>query len=289
VKEIDTIADHYYVQKTGQGKSIIFLPAGGFSGNEGLNIAEYLGCGYETHMIDLPGFGRSKGIEGTATPLEMAKWVKGYLDQEGIETVILIGHSMGGAILLNFAVHYPERVNRLILLDQGHKRFPRVPVSEFGAFAYVFPFLNVCVRLFGRHLLKRVERLFSMEDDPVSKNFDEEAEQFCQRFSIPDTTYVRTALKSQPMFSVEALNLMFGYYNLNLPGLLGQVEAPVYLVYGTFEGIDKKEFISTRKAIRKMKRKTDSVIYRSLNSGHYVHWSNSFDLDELKVFLDSSH
>ncbi|NQD68580.1 alpha/beta hydrolase [Bacillus haikouensis] len=286
---MNTFTNHYYVQKTGQGKSVIFLPAGGFSGNEGLNIAEYLNCGYETHMIDLPGFGRSKGIEGRTTTLKMAKWVKGYLDQEEIEKAILIGHSMGGALLLNFAVHYPERVNRLILLDQGHKRFPRVPVSEFGVFAYAFPFLNVCVRLFGFPLLKRLEPLFSKEDDSEIKDVAGEAERFCQRFSIPDSPYVRMALKQQPDFSIDALNLMFGYYNLNLPVLLEQIEVPVYLVYGTFKGMDEKEFKFTERAIRKMKRKTDSVTYRSLNGGHYVHWNKSFNLDELKEFLESSH
>jgi 2-hydroxy-6-oxonona-2,4-dienedioate hydrolase len=97
------------------------------------------------------------------------------------------------------------------------------------------------------------------------------------------------ALKQQPDFSIDALNLMFGYYNLNLPVLLEQIEVPVYLVYGTFKGMDEKEFKFTERAIRKMKRKTDSVTYRSLNGGHYVHWNKSFNLDELKEFLESSH
>jgi 2-hydroxy-6-oxonona-2,4-dienedioate hydrolase len=289
VSTINTFANHYYVQKTGNGKSVIFLPAGGFSGNEGLNIAEHLECDYETHMIDLPGYGRSKGIEGRATSLKMAKWVKGYLDKEGIETAILVGQSMGGALLLNFAVHYPERVKRLILLDQGHKRFPRVPVSEFGAFAYAIPFLNVCVRLFGGSLLKWMEPLFSEGSDSGNKDIDEEAEQFCKRFSIPDSPYVRMALEHQAKFSIDTLNLMFGYYNLNLPSLLEKMKVPVYLVYGTFKGLDEKEFEFTDKSIRKIRRKTDSVIYRSLNGGHYVHWSKSFDLDELKEFLEPPH
>jgi 2-hydroxy-6-oxonona-2,4-dienedioate hydrolase len=254
-----------------------------------MNIAEYLIDGYETHMIDLPGFGRSKGIEGKVTALKMAKWVKGYLNQEGIQKAILIGHSMGGAFLLAFAVHFPERVKKLILLDQGHKRFPRVPVSEFGVFAFAFPFLNVCVGLFGRHLLKRIEPLFSQENEPGNKDIEVEVERFCEKFSIPDSTYVKLALEQQADFSIDALNLMFGYYNLNLPVLLEQVKVPVFLVYATFEDMDKREFESTKKAIRKLKRKTDSITYRSLNSGHYVHWSDSFELDELKDFLESTH
>jgi 2-hydroxy-6-oxonona-2,4-dienedioate hydrolase len=286
---INTSNDRYYVEKAGQGKSIIFLPAAGYSGNEGMNIAEHLSDGYETHMIDLPGFGRSKGIGEKVTPLIMAEWLKGYLDQEGIEKAILIGHSMGGAILLVFAVHFPERVKKLILLNQGHKRFPRVPVSEFGVFAFAFPFLSLGVRLFGPPLLKRLEPLFSQENEPGNKEIEAEVARFCEKFSIPESTYVRLALEQQADISIDALNLMFGYYNLNLPVLLEQVKVPIFLVYATFEDMDKREFESTKKAIRKLKRKTESITYRSLNSGHYVHWSDSFELDELKDFLDSPH
>jgi 2-hydroxy-6-oxonona-2,4-dienedioate hydrolase len=278
----------YYAERTGRGKQILFLPAAGFSGNEGLNIAEHLSSAYETHMIDLPGFGRSRGLDGTADSMKMAEWVKGYMDREGIEKAFLIGHSMGGALLLAFAFHFPERVNKLILLDQGHKRFPRIPVSEFGAFAYAFPILNVGVRVFGRRLLNRLEPLFSGEEDSDERGMDEETERFCHRFSIPDNPHVRLALKSQVDLSIDALNLMFGYYNLNLPKMLQQVKIPVHLVYATFEGIDDKEADVTKKAVLDMKRRTELVTYHSLVGGHYVHWNEAFDLDKVKLFIESS-
>ncbi|OAT80123.1 hydrolase [Bacillus sp. MKU004] len=278
----------YHVERTGRGKPILFLPAAGFSGNEGLNIAEHLSSGFETHMIDLPGFGRSGGIEGTADSMKMAEWVKGYLDREGIEKAFLIGHSMGGALLLAFAFHFPERVNKLVLLDQGHKRFPRIPAAEFGTFAYALPLLNVGVKVFGRRFLKMLEPLFSGGDGSDERDMEAETEQFCRRFSIPDTPHVRLALKSQVDFSIDALNLMFGYYNLNLPKLLQQVKVPVHLVYATFEGIDEKEAVATRKAIMYMERRTDLVAYHSLDGGHYVHWNEEFDLGGIRRFIESS-
>jgi 2-hydroxy-6-oxonona-2,4-dienedioate hydrolase len=278
----------YHVERAGSGKPILFLPAAGFSGNEGLNIAEHLSSGFETHMLDLPGFGRSKGIEGMADSLKMAVWVKGYMDLEGIGKAFLIGHSMGGALLLAFAFHFPERVNKLVLLDQGHKRFPRIPVSEFGPLAYALPLLNVGVKVFGRRFLKRLEPLFSREGGSDERDMDEETEQFCRRFSIPDTPHVRLALKSQVDFSIEALNLMFGYYNLNLPKMLKQVKVPVQLMYATFEGIDEKEAEATKKAVVYMKRRTDLVTYHSLDGGHYVHWNEALELDKVRRFMESS-
>ncbi|XXM70649.1 alpha/beta hydrolase [Lysinibacillus sphaericus] len=274
-------------ERAGRGKPILFLPAAGFSGNEGLNIAEYLSADYETHMIDLPGFGGNSGIEGVADSLKMAEWVKGYMDREGIEKAHLIGHSMGGALLLAFAFHFPERVNKLILLDQGHKKFPRIPVSEFGSFAYALPLLNVGVKMFGRRFLKRLDPLFSGEAGSDERDMDAETEQFCRRFSIPDTPHVRLALKAQVDFSIDALNLMFGYYNLHLPKLLQKVKVPVHLVYATFEGIDEKEAAATRKAVGYMERRTDLVTYHSLVGGHYVHWNEAFDLEGIRRFLES--
>ncbi|WP_147232383.1 alpha/beta fold hydrolase [Paraliobacillus ryukyuensis] len=81
VRKISNNTSEYFVKKVGCGESIIFLPAGGFSGNEGLNIAEHLKEKFETHLIDLPGLGKSKSIDGKVTSLTLANWVKKYLDQ----------------------------------------------------------------------------------------------------------------------------------------------------------------------------------------------------------------
>jgi len=57
--------------------------------------------------IDLPGFGQSS-IDDSLSMESMADDVKAVLDREGIETCVLIGHSMGGYVGLAFAEKYPE-------------------------------------------------------------------------------------------------------------------------------------------------------------------------------------
>ncbi|MGP4108552.1 alpha/beta fold hydrolase [Virgibacillus sp. L01] len=71
----------YHSVIIGQGKPLIFLPALGFSGNEGLNIAESLAGSYECHLLDLPGLGKSDGLKGSVSMLDIASWVKQYADQ----------------------------------------------------------------------------------------------------------------------------------------------------------------------------------------------------------------
>lgn len=274
----------YYVERVGEGEPIIFLPAGGFAGNEGLNIAEHLSINFETHMIDLPGIGKSNGITHRITSLKLANWVKEYLDKQQIEKVFLIGHSLGGAILLSFAIHYPEKVKKLILLDQGHKPFPRIPISEFGHFAFTFPLLNIGVKFFGRGFLKKLAPFFKQEDE--EDDIDNTLKEFCDRVSIEQNNYVRTAIKESAGFTIDGLNLMFGYYNLNLPKMLKQIKVRTYLVYGTFESIDEKEHTKTLNYIHKIKKYNLPIKYRPVNGGHYVHWSDSLLLNDIKSFLN---
>jgi 2-hydroxy-6-oxonona-2,4-dienedioate hydrolase len=200
VRKITNITHHYYVERIGQGEPIIFLPAAGFRGKEGLNIAEYLSDKFETHLIDLPGMGKSKGIDGRVTSIKLANWVKEYLAQQQIEKTNLIGHSLGGAILLAFAVHYPDKVNKLILLDQGHKPFPRIPKSEFGPFAYLFPLLNICVKIFGKPLLNKLTPLFTQGNEE-RRDLEATLKQFCKHAGIQENEYVRLVLKNQAVIS----------------------------------------------------------------------------------------
>ncbi len=291
VRKISNNSYEYFVEKVGFGKPIIFLPAGGFSGIEGLNIAEHLKGDFETHLVDLPGLGKSNGLEGNITSLKLANWMKDYLDRMKIEKVNLIGHSLGGAVSLAFAVHYPQRVEKLILLDQGHKPFPRVPTSEFGLFAYAFPILNIGVKLFGERFLSKLAPFFTQEDEQESNesSFENEVKNFCERVNVKENQYVRIALKHQADFSLKGLNLMFGYYNLNLPQLLKKVDVPTYLYYGTFENLDEKEYRKTIHFIHKLKNHNLPIKYHSVQGGHYVHWNEDFSLSDLEEVMKNAY
>ncbi|WP_246206672.1 alpha/beta hydrolase [Virgibacillus ihumii] len=273
----------YYAEKVGAGEPIIFLPAAGFPGNEGLNIAEYLEEDFVTHMLDLPGLGKSMGIQARQiTSLEMANWVKEYLDQQQIDKVSVIGHSLGGSLALAFAIHFPFRVNKLILLDQGHKPFPRIPTREFGLFAYAVPLLNIAGALFGKQVFKLVEPVFSNED-----NLEERIKRFCDIFSIEENRYIRKAYERNIDFSLDMLNLYFGFYRLNMPKLLSQVNVPTYLAYATFKGVDEQECENTSEHVEKLQQHTWlPITYRPVESGHYVHWSDSALLADIKLFLE---
>ena len=46
-----------------------------------------------------------------------------FMNFHSIEKAILLGHSMGGKIAINFSLSYPERIKKLIILDIAPKTY----------------------------------------------------------------------------------------------------------------------------------------------------------------------
>ncbi len=68
--------------------------------------------------VDLPGHGYSDmGETIPADPREMAALLPGLLDWLGCERVVLVGHSLGGAVALFAASMMPRRVSGLVLVS----------------------------------------------------------------------------------------------------------------------------------------------------------------------------
>ena len=68
-------------------------------------------------IIDLPGHGKSGCLGETHTMELMAKVVFSLLKHLKIQTVSMVGHSMGGYVALAFVESHAQKVERLILLN----------------------------------------------------------------------------------------------------------------------------------------------------------------------------
>jgi pimeloyl-ACP methyl ester carboxylesterase len=69
--------------------------------------------------IDLPGHGLSahKSKDANYTILEYVRDVAGVLDALGWQQCAMLGHSLGASIVALFAATFPERINRIALID----------------------------------------------------------------------------------------------------------------------------------------------------------------------------
>lgn len=68
--------------------------------------------------FDLPGFGHSTKANAPYTPDNYAAFVRYAVETElGSRPIMLVGHSLGGAIALRVAAQYPQDVKALVLVD----------------------------------------------------------------------------------------------------------------------------------------------------------------------------
>ncbi|MFB7531072.1 alpha/beta fold hydrolase [Streptomyces sp. NPDC056178] len=89
------------------------------------------------YALDLRGHGRSDWPGDYSLELMQAD-VLGFLDVLGLDTVDLIGHSMGGVVAYLLAADHPQRVSRLVLEDVPAPR-PRertIPVKPDGDLSF---------------------------------------------------------------------------------------------------------------------------------------------------------
>ena len=54
----------------------------------------------------------------------MAEDLNEFIDDHSIENPILIGHSMGGKTVMQFAMNYPDRFSKMIVVDIAPKFYP---------------------------------------------------------------------------------------------------------------------------------------------------------------------
>jgi pimeloyl-ACP methyl ester carboxylesterase len=50
---------------------------------------------------------------------EYSSWLHSYIQEQGFKDIILVGHSMGGAIALQYAVDYPEALKGIVTIGSG--------------------------------------------------------------------------------------------------------------------------------------------------------------------------
>lgn len=113
---------HYW--RGGDGAPLVFVH--GFGTEAAINwYAQMIAFRGEYDVLapDLPGFGRSERCQETNCIALQVRCLRTLLDDLGLERVSLAGHSMGGWISLAFAAAYPDRIDRLVVVDAAGLRF----------------------------------------------------------------------------------------------------------------------------------------------------------------------
>lgn len=139
---------HY--ETYGQGKPVVLLH--GWLGSWGLwqRTMEELGRNYRTYALDFWGFGDSGKKRETYNVSDFVSLVDQFMEQLGIESAPLVGHSMGGTVSLSVAVRYPKRVQKVAIVGSpivGSSLSPFLQLAGIRFVAFVVYNLPAALRL----------------------------------------------------------------------------------------------------------------------------------------------
>ncbi len=106
---------HLYWERYGQGPPLVLLHGGMLTID--LNFATLIPTLATSHTVigvEQQGHGRTANIDREITYPNLASDIVALLDHLGIEKAIMLGHSMGGGVVLELGVSHPDRVSAMV-------------------------------------------------------------------------------------------------------------------------------------------------------------------------------
>ena len=135
-RTVNGIQLHYVLG--GQGKPLVLLPGWPQTWWSYHKIMPLLADKYQVIVVELRGMGNSDKPMAGYSKKGMAGDISALLDKLGIERTYIAGHDIGAAVAFSFAAHFPERTEKLVLLDTPHpdENMYKLPMLPVGAGVY---------------------------------------------------------------------------------------------------------------------------------------------------------
>jgi len=121
---------HYRVE--GRGNPILLLHAAVTSSDEYTRVIPFLSKTYHAIAMDFLGNGDSDPAPYPYQISDHARTVVSFMDSLGIKKASIVSHSVGTKVAVEFAVTWPDRINKLVLCGLGIRPEPGegVPFKE---------------------------------------------------------------------------------------------------------------------------------------------------------------
>lgn len=116
--EVGPINTRYWALGEGGTPVILIHGIGGYAEDWALTIPA-LAEEHRVYAPDLVGFGRSDKPPASYSLSYLAQFVHEFMVTQGIERASLVGWSLGGAVALQFALEFPDKLDKLVLVSSG--------------------------------------------------------------------------------------------------------------------------------------------------------------------------
>ena len=111
-----------FYHQSGNGQPLIILHGLFGSSDNWRSIGNYLSRFFEVYLVDLRNHGRSPHSDEFSYEI-MANDIEEFISLKKLNSPILIGHSMGGKVAMTYALNYPEKISKLIIVDIAPKYY----------------------------------------------------------------------------------------------------------------------------------------------------------------------
>lgn len=213
--EVDGIRIRYARRGPDQGTPVLFIHGFGGDLNNWLFNLDAVAEANPVIALDLPAHGQSSARLAGTTLAAMAAFVARFMDQVGVASAHLVGHSMGGGVAAQLAVDAPDKVASLALIDS----------AGFGD-QINLDYIDGFVRANSRRELKPVAELLFADSSLVSRQLLDDL-----------LKYKRLDGVSEALAELSA-QLFAGGRQSEQPGLaLGGFGKPVLLIWGQEDAV----------------------------------------------------
>ena len=109
------------VPDVSQGKLFLYVHGAGSNGHFAHKMVDILSAQHSPMSFDFPGHGRSSGTESLKSVTAYSDFTYAVWKALGVRPVVIIGHSMGGAIAIDLALRHADMLEGLVLTSTAAK------------------------------------------------------------------------------------------------------------------------------------------------------------------------
>jgi len=236
-----------YYKSIGEGKPLVILHGLFGMSDNWRTFSGLLKDQYNVILVDLRNHGRSFWSDDFNYDL-LSNDIIELIDFLELQKVSILGHSMGGKVAINMARHYPERVDNLMVIDIGFKKYPPGHTTIFDAVLSIDPAQvnsrNEADEQLAKYISEMAIRQFLMKSLTRSKGGDPN-EKFRWKTNFP--------------------SLLENYSNILTDIKIDKIETRSLFVRGTKSHYIREEDYES------LNNRFDNLSIAEIESGHWVH------------------
>jgi len=226
------------------------------------NIDPLVAAGYRVILMDCPGWSKSDPIVSTGSRSDLnARCLAGLVDALRLETVHVIGNSMGAHSTTAFALGHPDRVGKLVMMGGGTggpSLFTPMPAEGIKRIGELYR--NPTVENLKRMMEVFVYDASSLTDDLYQQRLDN---------ILARRDHLDNFIKSTHLFPKQFTD--YGH-------LMDEIQAQTLIVWGRND-----RFVPLDVGLRALSNLTNARMHIFNKCGHWAQWEHADAFNRLVI------